>query len=114
LFIALTQYFPFYDDILGIKIYYFLLIAIMFNGIFVSTMSLSWSIGSSYFCKKHEAGDYQSIHLSLTGLRGLFAPLVGIAFFEMLGFTGTFMIGIFSLLLAIIIMIWSYRIFQNK
>ncbi len=114
LFIALTEYFPFYNVIFGIKIYYSLLIAIVFNGIFVSTMALSWSIGSAYFCRKEEAGNYQSIHLTLTGLRALFAPLLGIVFYEIIGFTGTFSIGIISLILAAILMIWSYKVFRNK
>lgn len=108
-FIGFTQYFPFYIDVWEIQLYWFLLLAIIFKGVFVSTMSLSWSIGSSYFCSKEEAGDYQSVHLTLTGLRAIFAPLVGVMFYEMISFSGTFAIAIFSLMGAVALMLWSYK-----
>ncbi len=108
-FIGFTEYFPYYTDIWEIQLYYFLLLAIIFKGIFVSTMSLSWSIGSSYFCSREEAGDYQSVHLTLTGIRAIFAPLVGVMFYELLNFSGTFAIAIFSLVGAITLMSWSYK-----
>lgn len=72
-------------------------------------MVLLWNIGSAYFCKPEESGTYQSIHLFLTGTRGLFAPLLGILIYELLGFGFTFGIAIFSVFISIIIMIWSYR-----
>jgi len=108
-FIGFTEYFPYYIHIWEIQLYWFLLLAIIFKGIFVSTMSLSWSIGSSYFCSKEEAGDYQSVHLTLTGIRAIFAPLVGVMFYELINFSGTFAIAIFSLMGAIALMSWSYK-----
>ena len=69
----------------------------------------SENIGSAYFCKPEEAGTYQSIHLSLTGARALAAPLFGVVFYEMFGFTLTFSLSIASLLVAIGLMLWSYR-----
>jgi hypothetical protein len=113
-FVGFTQFVPVYHELLGIQIYYFLLLAIIFKGIFAATMALSWSIGSSYFCRKEEAGDYQSVHLTLTGLRGLFAPLIGIYFYELFDFSGTFSIAILALLFAIFLMYWSYRHFRIK
>ncbi len=112
LFIALTEYFPFYVSVFGLQIYYFLLTAIIFKGIFAATMALSWSIGSSYFCSKEEAGSYQSVHLTLTGARGLFAPLIGIYFYELFDFSGTFGIAVLSLIAAMILMYWSYQNFR--
>ncbi len=106
-FIMLTEYYPVYTDLFGIKIYYLLLIYVLFNAIFAATMILLWNIGSAYYCKPEEAGSYQSVHLSLTGLRAVFAPLLGVFFYEMIGYTGTFLISIGALLIAIIIMIWS-------
>ncbi len=113
-FIGFTEYFPYYIELWEFQIYYFLLLAIVFKGIFVATMSLSWSIGSSYFCKKEEAGSYQSIHLTITGMRAVFAPLIGIFFYEVLSFSGTFSIAIFSLCIAVFIMRWSYRVRKIK
>ena len=108
-FIGFTEYFPYYTDVWEIQLYYFLLLAILFKGVFVSTMSLSWSIGSSYFCSSEEAGDYQSVHLTLTGIRAIFAPLIGVMFYELINFSGTFAIAIFSLVGAMMLMHWSYR-----
>ena len=56
-----------------------------------------------------EAGTYQSVHLFLTGVRGMFAPLFGVFFYEMAGFTATFLLAIGALVIAIILMIWSYK-----
>jgi len=108
-FIMLTEYFPYYTEWHGLKIYYLLLFYVFFNGIFAATMVLLWHIGSAYYCLPEEAGSYQSVHLSLTGLRGMFAPLLGVFFYEMIGYTGTFLIAMGALLIGIIIMIWSYR-----
>lgn len=108
-FLALTEYFPASIEILNIKIYYMLLFYILFHSVFAATMSLLWFIGSSYFGKDEEAGELQAIHLSLTGVRALFAPLIGILLFELFGYTITFGIAITLLLCGIFLMIWSYK-----
>lgn len=108
-FLMMTSYFPSHFEILDITIYYTLILYILFHGIFAATMVLLWNIGSAYFCKPNEAGTYQSLHLSLTGVRAIFAPLIGVLFYELYGFTTTFLIAIASLLFAILLMLWSYR-----
>lgn len=109
LFIALSAIFPYHVEIWNIQIYFMLIISTIFFGFFNATMLLSWNIGSSYFGKNEEAGDYQSIHLFSTGLRGAVAPIIGIALYEWFGFSLTFGIAIFSLLLAIYTLWWSYK-----
>lgn len=108
-FLMTTTWFPFNFEFLGITVYYTLILYIIFHGIFAATMVLLWNIGSAYFCKPEEAGTYQSLHLSLTGARAVFAPLLGVLFYEMFGFTVTFSIAIASLLLAMWLMRWSYK-----
>jgi len=107
--LTITQFFPQFIDILNIRIYYWMLVYIFFHGIFAATMSLLWFIGSAYFGKDEDAGALQSVHLSLTGIRAAFAPIIGILFYEWFGFTITFVIAMGSLVLAILLMIWSYR-----
>lgn len=107
LFIELTEYFPVYTYILGIKIYPTMIIAILSNGIFAATMALLWYIGSAYYCKPEEAADYQAVHLTFTGLRSFFAPIIGIVFYELWGFAVTFFIGVALLLAAVALMVWS-------
>lgn len=106
--LVLTYYLPAHTNIMGIKFYYAMIPYIIFQAIFAATMSLLWSIGSAYFCKPSEAGDYQSVHLFLTSARSLFAPLLGVLFFELYGFVFTFIVGAGFLVIAIGIMLWSY------
>lgn len=109
LFTALTEYFPQSTEYLNINFFYFLVLANVFYGLFAAAMPLLWSIGSAYFCKTEEADTYQAIHLSLTGLRGLFAPFAGILIYKLSNFTITFSTGIISLILGIILMFYSMR-----
>ena len=84
----LTKYFDKNFVIWKITIYYSLIPAYIFFGIFAATMGLLWYIGSAYFCKNDEVADYQSIHLYFTGFRGLFAPLLGIYFYLLIDYNG--------------------------
>ena len=108
-FLMLTVWVPAYNEIFGIKLYYVLILYIIANGVFAATMVLLWNIGSAYFCKPEEAGTYQSVHLFLTGFRALFAPTLGVFFYEHFGLITTFTIALLSLSVAIGVNIWSYR-----
>jgi MFS family permease len=103
-FTGLTLWFDGYFEILGLKLYYMLLVAVVFNGIFMGSMPILWGIGSSYFCQPEEAADYQSLHLFLTGARALFAPIIGIKLYEWYGYEVTFAVGVILLLMAIALM----------
>jgi MFS family permease len=107
LFVLLTEHFSHHIIVRGIEIYPMLLIAFLFYGIFAATMALLWFIGSAYFCRAEEAGDYQSVHLFLTAGRASVAPLFGVIFYEFFGFTWTFILAIFLLVISIGINIWS-------
>ncbi len=107
--VLLTNYFASNFKLFDITVYYTLLFYILFHGIFAASMSLLWNIGSAYFCKPAEAGTYQSLHLSLTGVRAIFAPLLGVLFYEQFGFTVTFVIAITSSFLAVLLMFWSWK-----
>jgi Na+/melibiose symporter-like transporter len=108
-FMALTEHFPAYFEFYGIKVYHSLIVSYLFYSVFAATMALLWFIGSAYFCKDEDVALYQSVHLTLTGFRGAFATLIGIFFYEMIGFTYTFGIAIFTLLLSVVLMVYSYR-----
>ncbi|WP_340111890.1 MFS transporter [Maribellus mangrovi] len=113
LFTALTEYYNGYTEVYGIKIYHMLMVAVFFNGLFMGSMPILWGIGSSYFCQPDEAADYQSVHLFLTGLRALMAPVIGIKLYEWSGFSITYSTGIVLLLFAISLMIYSERRFPK-
>jgi hypothetical protein len=111
LFTGLTKFFPYSIEVWKIDIYITLLIATVFYGFFFSTMLLSWNIGSSYFGRKEEAGDYHAIHLFGTGLRGAVSPLIGVALYEVFGFSLTYGVAILSLLIGIYVL---YRSAQKR
>lgn len=108
-FLGLTEYYDVHFEVWGLKIYYSLIASYIFYGLFAASMALLWYIGSAYFCKDEEVSNYQSIHLTMTGFRGIFAPLVGIFFYELFGFTGVFLLGILSLTIAIFVMLLSIK-----
>ncbi|MFO8066344.1 MAG: hypothetical protein R6U11_02060 [Bacteroidales bacterium] len=107
--LILTGLFPIHVEFLGITLYHMMIIYIIFHSIFAATMGLMWSIGSAYFCPPSEAGIYQSIHLALTGTRAIFAPLLGVIFYELWGFYVTFIISMACLSLGIALMLWSEK-----
>ncbi|MCD4793172.1 MAG: MFS transporter [Bacteroidales bacterium] len=109
LFMGLTEYFPNYTEVFGIKIYYTLLISFLSYGIFGAMMGLLWYIGSAYFAKDEDAAEYQSIHLSLTGFRSVFVPIIGIFFYKIIDYSGVFALGILSLAIGIIFLIRSIK-----
>lgn len=108
-FLAISQQLPYYFMLFNIKIYYTMLFYILAHGVFAATMALLWNIGSAYFGKKESAGDLQAIHLSLTGARAVFAPLLGIYLYQQLGFSISFGIAILSLGIGVLLMLWSQR-----
>lgn len=107
--VMLTAYYPYYTIVWDIKIYGLLMLGVLFHAFFAATMALLWSIGSAYFCKNEEAGIYQSVHLTLTGFRAIFMPLVGVLLYETFGFTATFILAIISLLLGIGVLYFSKK-----
>ncbi len=109
LFMGLTEYIPVYFVVFNIKIYYSLLLSFFAYGVFGAMMGIVWYIGSAYFSKNENVADYQAIHLSFTGVRGLFAPLVGVFFYEIIGYSGVFCLGMVSLLIAILILHYSIK-----
>ncbi len=114
IFMSFTEYVTESVNVFGISIFYTLLISFLFLGIFTATMHLLWSIGSAYFCKDEDAGIYQSVHLSLTGVRALVIPVLGIVVNDMVGYTGTFFIGVCSLLAGILLLRWSHKRYKIK
>lgn len=107
--LMMTEYIPQHFTLFNTTIYYTLIFYVIFHGVFAASMVLLWNIGSAYFCSPNEAGTYQSLHLSLTGVRAIFAPLLGVLFYELFGFTVTFSLAILSLIVAVLLMIWSYK-----
>lgn len=108
LLLMVTGALPWKTTIGSVQIYYFLITAFLAYGFFAATMALLWNIGSAYFCSPDQSADYQSVHLFLTAVRALFAPLAGVWVYEQFGFNTTFLLTAISLGIAITILAISY------
>jgi MFS family permease len=111
---ALTEYFTWNIQLWGIQFYLVLMLANICYGLFAASMPLLWNIGSAYFCEKGEVATYQSIHLSLTGLRGIFAPLSAVVILSLSNYSITFAFAVLFLLLGIGMMLFSLRRSYSK
>ena len=58
--------------------------ASMFQGVAMAGGRLGWNLGHNDFSSDAHASLYMSIHVTLTGIRGLIAPLLGVAFYQYL------------------------------
>ena len=58
----------------------------MLGHLHVSTSAgnLAWNLGHNDFSNDAWASLYMAIHVTLTGIRGLLAPLIGVAFYQYL------------------------------
>lgn len=107
--IMLTQFFSFKFTIADNEVYLMLIFAFVFMGIFNAAGALSWNVSSAYFSKDlNKVSDYQAVHITLTGVRSLFAPL-GVIIYKLFDFTFTFAISIVFLILALIILRLSQK-----
>ncbi len=62
----------------------FLYAASILRGIAFGGGALAWNLGHLQFVKPEKSQDYMSIHVTLTGLRGLTAPFAGVALYNYL------------------------------
>lgn len=47
--------------------------------------SLAWNLGHLHFSKRHDAELYLGVHVSLTGVRGLISPFIGVLLWHFIG-----------------------------
>lgn len=67
--------------------------------------ALAWHIGHLHFANDHDAELYMGIHVSLTGIRGMLAPLIGIWLWHLIGWP---VWGV-----ATVLCVWSILIFRG-
>ena len=59
-------------------------LAAFLYGIAVSGAVLGWNLGHLDFASQEKAAQYMTIHITLTGIRGLLMPMVGVALYQWL------------------------------
>ncbi len=77
-----------------------LLASFALHGVAMTGVNLAWNLGPVQFARTHEESlDYMGVHVTLTGVRGLLAPLLALGARHFLGLTPAFFVatGFFAL-----------------
>lgn len=86
-------------------------VAKVLAGIAMGGSSLVWLLGAMYFAPKDEVPIYMGIHTTLTGVRGLIAPFVGVALIEILPIRVFFVIPVLLMFASCFL---THRMGKNK
>jgi hypothetical protein len=73
---------------------YIVYIAHFIFGLGMSGISISWALSSIYYAPKFEESNYQAVHITLTGIRGIFSPFLGYLVMKIFSIEYTFMLSI--------------------
>ncbi len=72
-------------------------------GIAMAAVNISWNMSSIYFAGKEDAAMYQSVHVTMTGIRGVIAPGLGLILMKFIGIRAVFVVAAGFLLSASVI-----------
>lgn len=81
-------------------------VAYLIFGLAMTGINIAWNMSSIFFAGKEDAAMYQSVHVSMTGIRGLIAPVLGLVLMRTLGIMSVFIVAAGFLATASIV---SYR-----
>ncbi|NOZ87379.1 MAG: MFS transporter [Deltaproteobacteria bacterium] len=73
-------------------------------GLAMAGVQVAWSLGSIYFAGEEDSSMYQGVHVTLVGLRGLLAPWIGLASYQLGGPRAAFILAAFFFLTAMTLM----------
>jgi hypothetical protein len=76
-----------------------------FFGIAMSGVTMSWNLSSIYYAPHSEVANYQAVHITLTGVRGSFAPFIGYIILKFISIEATFIVSSSFFLLAGVMML---------
>ncbi|MCD4830086.1 MAG: MFS transporter [Candidatus Cloacimonetes bacterium] len=60
-------------------------------GVAMAGVNISWNLGSIYFAGDEDASMYQSVHVTLTGVRGALVPFMGLGLMRLAGIRAVFL-----------------------
>jgi len=89
-------------------------VAYLIFGIAMSGVVISWNISSIHFAGKEDASMYQAVHLTLTGIRGIIAPLLGYFVMTFIGIQAVFAIASGFLFLASYLSFNQFKIIRER
>jgi MFS family permease len=78
-------------------------------GVAMAGVNIAWNMGSIFFAGKEDASMYQSVHVTMTGIRGILAPMLGLLLLKTLGIISVFAVAVGFLILASYLSWRDYR-----
>jgi MFS family permease len=66
--------------------------AYLIFGIAMAAVNITWNMGSIFFAGDADASIYQSVHVTMTGIRGLIAPVLGFVLLKVFSLTMVFVV----------------------
>lgn len=84
-------------------------IAYTIFGLAMTGVNMAWNMSSIFFAGDEDAAMYQSVHVTLTGVRGLIAPVLGFALLRLIGIEAVFYVAAGFLALASYMSFRDYR-----
>lgn len=117
LLLLLSKYFNTASGFPGINsselIFY---LAYFIFGLGMSGITIVWNIGSIYYAPPEMVSNYQAVHITMTGVRGLFAPVIGYIAMQIFSKEIAFILSSFLFLTASVLMLRDagnpYRSYQ--
>jgi MFS family permease len=84
--------------------------AFLIFGIAMAGVNMAWNISSIYFAGNRDVSMYQSVHVTLTGLRGLFAPFLGYGLLKLVDVRAPFVL---AFGLQVTASVLSYKLYKS-
>ena len=91
----------------GTEVVYF---ASFIFGIGMSGIGIAWSLSSIFYSPKYQESNYQSVHITLTGVRGFFSPALGYAVMKIFSIEYTFILSALLFLAGSLLMLREHKI----
>ncbi len=79
-------------------------------GIGMSGVVIAWALSSIYYSPKYQESNYQAVHITLTGLRGVFSPVIGYAVMKIFAIEYTFVLSALLFLAGGLLMLRESKI----
>ncbi len=89
-------------------------IAYTIFGLAMTGVNMAWNMSSIFFAGNDDAAMYQSVHVTLTGVRGLIAPVLGFILLKGLGIESVFIVAAGFLALASFMSFKDYRLLRKS
>lgn len=85
---------------LGISFDVMLYITYFIYGIAMSGITIAWNLSSIYYAPPAQVSNYQAVHITLTGVRGIFSPFLGYILLKVFSIEAAFLVSAFFFLVS--------------